>query len=123
MSAVSAQVLDAAIEWQLCLDSGTVSAEQQHAFAAWLAAHPQVAAVNHPALPGSKGHEFWKRDFTGAGGLFSVIFDDRYSEAQTDRFVDALKLFNEKLTPAWSSGRPTGPGPATRTTPACAATR
>ena len=45
MSAVSAQVLDAAIEWQLCLDSGTVSAEQQHAFAAWLAAHPEHARV------------------------------------------------------------------------------
>ena len=41
MSAVSARVLDAAIEWQLCLDSGSVSAEQQHAFAAWLAAHPE----------------------------------------------------------------------------------
>jgi transmembrane sensor len=45
MSAVSAQVLDAAIEWQLCLDSGTVSAEQQHAFAQWLAAHPEHARV------------------------------------------------------------------------------
>ena len=45
MSAVSAQVLDAAIEWQLCLDSGTVNAEQQHAFAAWLAAHPEHARV------------------------------------------------------------------------------
>lgn len=29
MNAVSARVLDAAIEWQLCLDSGSVSAEQQ----------------------------------------------------------------------------------------------
>ncbi len=45
MSAVSAKVLDAAIEWQLCLDSGAVSAEQQHAFAAWLAAHPEHARV------------------------------------------------------------------------------
>ena len=35
------------------------------------------------------GHEYWKRDFTGAGGLFSVIFDERYTRAQTDRFVDA----------------------------------
>lgn len=29
----------------------------------------------------------------GAGGLFSVIFDARYTEAQTDCFVDSLKLF------------------------------
>jgi transmembrane sensor len=43
VSAVSAKVLDAAIEWQLCLDSGAVSAEQQHAFAQWLAAHPEHA--------------------------------------------------------------------------------
>jgi transmembrane sensor len=45
MSAVSAQVLDAAIEWQLCLDSGAISAEQQHAFSEWLAAHPEHARV------------------------------------------------------------------------------
>ena len=41
--------------------------------AEWLAEHPQVARVNHPALPGSKGHEFWKRDFTGSSGLFSFV--------------------------------------------------
>ncbi|WP_273746732.1 PLP-dependent transferase, partial [Morganella morganii] len=29
--------------------------------AEWLAQHPQVERVNHPALPGSKGHEFWQR--------------------------------------------------------------
>lgn len=45
MSTVSARTLDAAIEWQLCLDSGTVSAEQQHAFAQWLAAQPEHAQV------------------------------------------------------------------------------
>jgi len=45
VSAVSARTLDAAIEWQLCLDSGTVSAEQQHAFAQWLAAQPEHAQV------------------------------------------------------------------------------
>ena len=38
--------------------------------AEWLAQHPQVARVNHPALPGSKGHEFWKRDFS----LFSMAY-------------------------------------------------
>lgn len=41
--------------------------------AEWLAEHPQVARVNHPALHGSKGHEFWKRDFTGSSGLFSFV--------------------------------------------------
>ncbi|HWV63633.1 MAG TPA: cystathionine beta-lyase [Oxalicibacterium sp.] len=61
--------------------------------AAWLKQRPEIATVLHPALPGCPGHELWKRDFSGAGGLFSVLFDPRYTEEQTDRFVDALKLF------------------------------
>ncbi len=61
--------------------------------AAWLKARPEIARVLHPALPDCPGHENWKRDFTGAAGLFSVIFNARYSEEQTDRFVDSLKLF------------------------------
>jgi cystathionine beta-lyase len=61
--------------------------------AAWLQTRPEIATVLHPALPECPGHEIWKRDFCGAGGLFSVLFDPRYTEAQTDRFVDSLKLF------------------------------
>ena len=61
--------------------------------AAWLKARPEIRKVLHPAFEDCPGHEFWKRDFSGAGGLFSVLFDERFSEAQTDRFVDALKLF------------------------------
>jgi cystathionine beta-lyase len=61
--------------------------------AAWLQTRPEIARVLHPAFESCPGHETWKRDFTGAGGLFSVIFNDRYSEAQTDRFIDSLKLF------------------------------
>jgi cysteine-S-conjugate beta-lyase len=61
--------------------------------AAWLKSRPEIASVLHPAFDDCPGHEVWKRDFTGAGGLFSVVFDERYTEAQTDRFVDGLKLF------------------------------
>ncbi|MFC4931319.1 cystathionine beta-lyase [Massilia sp. GCM10023247] len=61
--------------------------------AAWLKARPEIAAVLHPAFEDCPGHATWRRDFTGAGGLFSVIFDERYTEAQTDRFVDSLALF------------------------------
>jgi cystathionine beta-lyase len=67
--------------------------------AAWLQARPEVARVLHPALESCPGHEYWKRDFTGSGGLFSVIFDERYSEAQTDRFIDSLRLF--KIGYSW----------------------
>jgi cystathionine beta-lyase len=61
--------------------------------AAWLKGRPEIDRVLHPALPDCPGHEVWRRDFNGAGGLFSVIFHSRYSEEQTDRFVDTLKLF------------------------------
>lgn len=45
MSAVSRQVLDEAIGWQLCLGSGEASAQERQDFAAWLAAHPEHARV------------------------------------------------------------------------------
>jgi cystathionine beta-lyase len=61
--------------------------------AAWLKAWPEIAKVLHPAFPDCPGHDVWQRDFTGAGGLFSVVFDPRYTSEQVDRFVDALELF------------------------------
>jgi cystathionine beta-lyase len=61
--------------------------------AAWLKARPEITRVLHPAFEDCPGHQHWKRDFSGAGGLFSVLFDARYTEEQTDRFVDSLELF------------------------------
>ena len=61
--------------------------------AAWLKARPEIARVLHPAFEDCPGHAFWKRDFSGAAGLFSVLFDARYDQQQVDRFVDALALF------------------------------
>ena len=63
------------------------------ALARWLAPRPEVELVLHPALPSCPGHEFWKRDFTGSTGLFSVVFRQQYTKPQVLRFVDALKLF------------------------------
>ena len=60
---------------------------------AWWAGRPEVAQVLHPALEGSPGHEHWARLCSDAAGLFSIVFDARYSRAQVDAFVDALKLF------------------------------
>ena len=62
--------------------------------AQWLAARPEVARVNHPALPGSKGHDIFKRDFTGASGLFSFILQDRLSQAQLEHFLDHFEHFS-----------------------------
>jgi cysteine-S-conjugate beta-lyase len=63
------------------------------ALARWLKTRPEIAAVLHPALADCPGHAFFERDFTGAGGLFSVVFDKRYSAAQIDAFVEALENF------------------------------
>ncbi|MEA5438982.1 cystathionine beta-lyase [Klebsiella variicola] len=62
--------------------------------AEWLAQHPQVARVNHPALPGSKGHEFWKRDFTGSSGLFSFVLNKRLNDAELAEYLDNFSLFS-----------------------------
>jgi cystathionine beta-lyase len=67
--------------------------------ATWLKQRPEIARVLHPALEDCPGHAIWKRDFTGAAGLFSVLFDPAYTEAQTDRFIDSLKLF--KIGYSW----------------------
>jgi len=61
--------------------------------AQWCAARPEIAHVLHPALPGSPGHEHWKENCTSAAGLFSIVFDTRYSMPQVDAFVDALRVF------------------------------
>lgn len=62
--------------------------------AEWLAQHPQVARVNHPSLPGSKGHEFWKRDFTGSSGLFSFVLSKRLNDAELAEYLDNFSLFS-----------------------------
>jgi cysteine-S-conjugate beta-lyase len=61
--------------------------------ARWLAENPDIEIVLHPALPGCPGHEFWKRDFVGSTGVFSIVFDERYSKQQVLAFVNALEFF------------------------------
>lgn len=61
--------------------------------ARWLAQRPEIELVLHPALPSCPGHEFWKRDFTGSAGVFSVVFQRPFTKAQVEGFVNALELF------------------------------
>ena len=68
--------------------------------AQWWAQRAEVVQVLHPALPGSPGHSNWQRLCTQAAGLFSIVFDARYSARQVDAFVDALKLF--KIGFSWA---------------------
>ncbi len=60
--------------------------------AAWLSERPEVATVLHPALPGAQGGEIWRRDFSGACGLFAFTLNTA-SPPATAAFLDALELF------------------------------
>lgn len=60
--------------------------------ARWFEKRPEVARVLHPALESDPGHAIWKRDFTGACGLFSVVFKDCDDKA-VFAFMNALSLF------------------------------
>jgi cystathionine beta-lyase len=60
--------------------------------AEWLAAHPAVARVMCPMLPGDASHDLWRRDFTGGCGLFSFVLESEDPDA-SGRVVDALSHF------------------------------
>jgi len=62
------------------------------ALAEWLQAREEVSAVMCPLLPGSQGHEMWRRDFTGGCGLFSFVLRNA-DDAARARFIDGLELF------------------------------
>jgi cystathionine beta-lyase len=60
--------------------------------ARWLATRPEVVRVLHPALESDPGHAIWKRDFTGASGLFSIVLKPAPQNA-VDALLDTVKLF------------------------------
>lgn len=69
--------------------------EQQQAgleMARWLQQRPEVKRVLHPALPDDPGHAIWKRDFTGASSLFSIVLNPVPHKA-LGAMLDHLALF------------------------------
>jgi len=60
--------------------------------AKWFAKHDKIKRVIHPALASHPDHELWKRDFTGAACLFSIVLHP-CDEAQVLALLDRLKLF------------------------------
>jgi cystathionine beta-lyase len=62
------------------------------AIAEWLQTRPEVARVLHPALPADPGHAIWRRDFTGASGLFSIVLKPVPKKA-VGAMLDGLELF------------------------------
>ena len=61
--------------------------------AQWLEARPEVEKVLYPALESDENHKLWKRDFTGAAGLFTIILDRKYSNESLARMVDKLHYY------------------------------
>lgn len=60
--------------------------------ATWLHSRDEVENVFYPALPGAPGHALWKRDFTGASGLFAFSLKQT-NERAVAAFFDGLELF------------------------------
>jgi cystathionine beta-lyase len=60
--------------------------------ARWLKERPEVARVLHPGLSDDAGHALWKRDYTGASGLFSVVLETTSRKAVA-AMLDGLALF------------------------------
>ena len=69
------------------------------ALASWWQQQPQCVQLLHPAFEGAPGHAHWQRLCARPGGqglaagLFSVLLDARYSQAQVDAFCDSLQRF------------------------------
>ncbi|MGC9421125.1 cystathionine beta-lyase [Vibrio sp.] len=61
--------------------------------AQWLAQHPLVDHVRHPALESCPGHPVFQRDFTGGNGLFSVVLKTSYPQATT-ALLDGMQHFS-----------------------------
>ena len=60
--------------------------------AKWLQTRSEVKRVLHPGLPDDPGYAIWKRDFSGASGLFSFVMEP-VEKAQLANMVDHMELF------------------------------
>ncbi|MBQ4615725.1 MAG: cystathionine beta-lyase [Mailhella sp.] len=60
--------------------------------ARWLKARPEVKDVLYPPLESDPGHELWKRDFAGAGALFSIVLDKTPRKAVA-AMLDGYEMF------------------------------
>ncbi|MEM8837736.1 MAG: aminotransferase class I/II-fold pyridoxal phosphate-dependent enzyme [Pseudomonadota bacterium] len=57
-----------------------------------LALRDDVDLVLHPARPDFPQHALWKRDFSGASGVFSVVLTEK-QEANLEAGLNALRIF------------------------------
>ncbi len=59
----------------------------------WFEGRREVQELYSPLLKGAVGNKIWQRDFSGANGVFGVLFDAKYNMKDIAKFVDALELF------------------------------
>lgn len=94
------QMVDADTAYMASRGLRTLSVRlQQHeanglCIAHWLSNRPEIERVNHPALPSCKGHEIFKRDFSGASSLFSFLFKKRLSNIQLANYLNHFEYFS-----------------------------
>ncbi len=68
------------------------------ALTTWLEGRPEVARVLYPPLRSDPNHALWRRDFTGACGLFGVVLKPA-PKAAVDAMLDGFTHF--KLGYSW----------------------
>jgi cystathionine beta-lyase len=61
--------------------------------ATWLEAHEAIETVIHPALASHPEHDIWKRDMTGASGVFGFLLEREPDRAQLSEFLDPMRVF------------------------------
>jgi cystathionine beta-lyase len=61
--------------------------------ARWLENHPSVETVTHPALESHPEHHLWRRNMTGASGVFGFILKNEPSRAELSTFLDPMRVF------------------------------
>ncbi len=66
--------------------------------AKWLEKHPAVETVIHPGLESHPEHHLWRRDMTGASGVFGFILGKDPSRAEISTFLDSMRVFRIGLS-------------------------
>ena len=59
----------------------------------FLAKHPKVAAVHHPALESHRDHQLYKKYFPNGGGSI-FTFEVKGGQEEAWKFIDALQIFS-----------------------------
>jgi cystathionine beta-lyase len=66
---------------------------QAYELARWLELRDEVVDVIYPALPRDPGHALWRRDFTGAAGVFGAVLHPRFGRSAVDAMLNRLRVF------------------------------